>query len=197
MSSMHTGEKIIIGGLFVQLVSFALFVVVAGVFHHRLVNDKPVRKQFHPSAFFRREHKSLASTTSMALTRNTVPPRANLNELPWKRHLYNLYFTSGLLVVRSLFRIIEYIQGNSGYLLSHEVFLYIFDAVLMLAVMVMFNWIYPSEVTEAYGKKPDGTMTTELHQVRDGYMRRDAQLGKEEVRNTNNKGFRGGWIPSR
>jgi hypothetical protein len=41
-----------------------------------------------------------------------------------------------------------YIQGNSGYLLSHEVFLYIFDALLMLAVMIMFNWVHPSEVTE-------------------------------------------------
>jgi hypothetical protein len=74
--------------------------------------------------------------------------RTSLSQLPWKRHLYNLYFTSGLIMVRSIFRVIEYIQGNSGYLLSHEVFLYIFDALLMLAVMIMFNWVHPSEVTE-------------------------------------------------
>lgn len=49
-------------------------------------------------------------------------------------------------MVRSLFRIIEYLQGFSGYLLSHEVYLYIFDAVLMLVVMVLFNVLHPSEV---------------------------------------------------
>tara|TARA_R110002060_G_scaffold984_5_gene2271 strand:+ start:888 stop:1130 length:243 start_codon:yes stop_codon:yes gene_type:complete len=41
---------------------------------------------------------------------------------------------------------IEYIQGFDGYLLSHEVYLYIFDAVLMLAVMVIVNVVHPSEV---------------------------------------------------
>jgi hypothetical protein len=57
-----------------------------------------------------------------------------------------LFIGSALIMVRSLFRIIEYLQGFSGYLLSHEVYLYIFDAVLMLAVMVLFNVLHPSEV---------------------------------------------------
>jgi hypothetical protein len=49
-------------------------------------------------------------------------------------------------MVRSLFRVIEYLQGFSGFLLSHEIYLYVFDAVLMLAVMVLFNVLHPSEV---------------------------------------------------
>ena len=40
----------------------------------------------------------------------------------------------------------EYLQGFSGYLLSHDIYLYIFDAVLMFCVMVMFNVVHPSEV---------------------------------------------------
>jgi hypothetical protein len=103
--------------------------VVAGIFHYRLVHDKPVKKcdQKTPAPVFA--------------------------HLPWKRHLYNLYIASGLIIVRSVFRIAEYIQGNAGYLLSHEVFLYVFDAVLMLVVMVLFNCVHPSEVTEAYMKR--------------------------------------------
>jgi len=34
--------------------------------------------------------------------------------------------------------VIEYVQGNAGYLISHEVFLYIFDTLLMEAVMLIF-----------------------------------------------------------
>jgi hypothetical protein len=148
LAALHTGEKLIIAGLFVQLFSFAVFIVVAGVFHYRLVTDKPFRKTGGSSIFKSRKHRHLASASSAAPFNATTMTRTSLSQLPWKRHLYNLYFTSGLIMVRSIFRVIEYIQGNSGYLLSHEVFLYIFDALLMLAVMIMFNWVHPSEVTE-------------------------------------------------
>ncbi|KAL4940671.1 RTA1 like protein-domain-containing protein [Aspergillus oleicola] len=37
-------------------------------------------------------------------------------------------------------------HGNDGYLVSHEVYLYIFDAVLMVLVMIVFAWVHPSEV---------------------------------------------------
>lgn len=38
------------------------------------------------------------------------------------------------------------IAGNDGYLISHEVFLYIFDALLMFLVMVIFAVVHPSEI---------------------------------------------------
>ena len=36
--------------------------------------------------------------------------------------------------------------GNDGYLISHEVFLYVFDALLMLLVSVLFAIVHPSEI---------------------------------------------------
>lgn len=51
-------------------------------------------------------------------------------DVPWEKHLIVLYIASTLIMVRSIFRIVEYVQGNGGYLLRHETFLYIFDAVL-------------------------------------------------------------------
>lgn len=51
-------------------------------------------------------------------------------------------------MVQSLFRVVEYIEGNDGYLLRHEYYLYIFDAMLMFCVMVLFNVVHPSEVQE-------------------------------------------------
>ncbi|KAF5561557.1 Rtm1p [Fusarium phyllophilum] len=102
----NLGEKIIIAGLFVQIVVFGFFVVTSILFHTRL----------------------LKSPT----------PESLRGDVPWARYLYVLYATSFLILVRSIFRVIEYLQGNKGYLISHEIFLYIFDAILMALVMVIF-----------------------------------------------------------
>ena len=64
----------------------------------------------------------------------------------WYKHLLVLYGASALIIVRNLFRVVEYVQGTDGYLLEHEWSLYIFDAILMLMLMVAFNLVHPSEV---------------------------------------------------
>lgn len=71
---------------------------------------------------------------------------ATLGIIPWKKHLFALYATSILVLLRSVFRVIEYIQGNAGYLLRHEVFLYVFDAVLMFLVMLILNFSHPGDI---------------------------------------------------
>jgi hypothetical protein len=38
------------------------------------------------------------------------------------------------------------VQGFSRYLLSHEVYLYMFDSLLMFCVMAIFNVVHLSEV---------------------------------------------------
>ncbi|OBT69395.1 hypothetical protein VE03_01136 [Pseudogymnoascus sp. 23342-1-I1] len=73
-------------------------------------------------------------------------PTSRAQDVPWRKHLVALYLASVLVMVRSIFRVVEYLQGFDGYLLSHEYYLYIFDAVLMLCVLVVFNVVHPSEV---------------------------------------------------
>ncbi|KAH7166449.1 RTA1 like protein-domain-containing protein [Dactylonectria macrodidyma] len=68
---------------------------------------------------------------------NDPTPRASRGEIPWTRYLYVLYTSSVIILLRSIFRVVEYLQGNDGYLISHEVFLYIFDTLLMAIVMVV------------------------------------------------------------
>ena len=62
--------------------------------------------------------------------------------------MYVLYIASRLIMVRSVFRVVEYLQGNNGYFLRHEVYLYIFDAVLMLIAMCLFNWVHPAQIMD-------------------------------------------------
>ena len=100
------GQKIIIGGLFVQIIMFSIFLVTSIVFH------------------------SKASKQSTALIFSSI--------VNWRRYLHILYITSILILVRSIFRVVEYLQGHDGYLTSHEIFLYIFDALLMFLVMLIF-----------------------------------------------------------
>ncbi|PYH91878.1 hypothetical protein BO71DRAFT_287640, partial [Aspergillus ellipticus CBS 707.79] len=49
----------------------------------------------------------------------------------------------------SIFRLAEYTGGESSPLLQHEYYVYIFDAVLLFAVMVVFNIFYPSRINDA------------------------------------------------
>ncbi|KAF2021848.1 RTA1 like protein, partial [Aaosphaeria arxii CBS 175.79] len=130
LALLHAGEKIIIVGLFLQIFFFGFFIVVAGLFNYRLSRAE----SFHPI----NDRNSTAIPT---------------HDLPWRRHLYTLYVVSALIMIRSIFRVVEYLQGNNGYLLRHEIFLYIFDALLMFIVMAIFNWIHPAEVTDLHQKR--------------------------------------------
>lgn len=57
-----------------------------------------------------------------------------------------LYGASILILVRSIFRIIEYAQGYGGWLMTHEVFMYVFDAALMFLVCVILGAVHPAHV---------------------------------------------------
>ncbi|KAH9211067.1 RTA1 like protein-domain-containing protein [Leptodontidium sp. 2 PMI_412] len=76
-----------------------------------------------------------------------TPTQKVLNDaIPWRKHMFALYASSFLILIRCVFRLVEYAQGRTGYLMSNEVFLYLFDSVLMLGTMIIFAMIHPSEV---------------------------------------------------
>jgi hypothetical protein len=83
--------------------------------------------------------------------RKVPTTRVLTQPIPWERQLHALYGASALILVRSLFRLIEYAQGNDGYLISHEVFLYVFDSTLMLATMIWLAVVHPSKITALLG----------------------------------------------
>lgn len=63
----------------------------------------------------------------------------------WKKHMRTLYICSGLILIRNLVRMIEYLEGYDGWVISHEVMLFIFDSVPMLLVFVVFAVWHPSD----------------------------------------------------
>ncbi|KAL1583112.1 hypothetical protein WHR41_08289 [Cladosporium halotolerans] len=68
---------------------------------------------------------------------------ATASSLPWSRYLWVLYVGSLLIVVRCVFRIAEYAGGQEGVLMGTETYLYVFDAALMVLVMVVFSVQHP------------------------------------------------------
>jgi len=129
-SSLHLGEMVVIGGLFMQILFFGFFVITSVVFHYRILRNPTPRSEI----------------LSGAATGKKWGAR-------WETLLMMLYITSTFILVRSVFRAIEYIMGNDGLLLRNEVWLYCFDSVLMLAVMGCFNAVHPSRVVPGSGKE--------------------------------------------
>ena len=127
-SSVTTGQDIILAGLFIQIIGFGLFIIVALLFNKRI-----------------RAHPTRQST-----------------DRPWQKHLLVLYFVSLLIMIRSVIRVVEYIQGNDGFILSHEAFLYIFDGAVMLIAIGTFNVFHPSELLPGKGSRQRQSSFEEL-----------------------------------
>lgn len=111
---LNLAQKAIIGGLFLQIAFFGFFIIVAAIFHTRMLRS-PTARSLQP-------------------------------EIRWTSYLGSLYFVSCLILIRSVFRAIEYLQGNDGMILRHEYFMYIFDATLMFGVMLWMNFKHPGEI---------------------------------------------------
>jgi hypothetical protein len=72
--------------------------------------------------------------------------RSQQSDCRWQVYLRTLYIAGCLIIIRNLFRVIEYAQGNDGYLLTKEAFIYIFDALPMLVVVTWLHWRHPGEI---------------------------------------------------
>ncbi|KAH8645877.1 RTA1 like protein-domain-containing protein [Tricladium varicosporioides] len=78
--------------------------------------------------------------------RLTENPTAASATAAWTKHFYALYFASLLISIRSIFRVAEFAGGHEGTLMTHEIYLYIFDAVLMFGVSICFNVVHPGDI---------------------------------------------------
>ncbi|KAH8169328.1 RTA1 like protein [Sarocladium implicatum] len=81
--------------------------------------------------------------------------KARETNVPWLRYIYILYVASGLILIRSVFRTAEYLEGRGGHLQTHEVYFYVLDTVFMFLVMAVFNVAHPSAVVDKRAKSID------------------------------------------
>ncbi|KAJ5803437.1 Protein RTM1 [Penicillium pulvis] len=145
ISAMNTGANIVVGGLVVQLLFFGFFVVVSAVFHWR----------------FKRQPRYI----HVSSTRSHGPE----TRMTWEAMMWALYIACLLILVRSVFRVVEFVEGNNGFIMRREYLLYIFDACLMSLTGIVLIIVYPGSFLPQ-GSKRDSElqlMSTEASAHRD------------------------------
>ncbi|KAJ5291926.1 RTA1 domain protein [Penicillium angulare] len=135
LSAMDTGANIVVGGLVVQLLFFGFFVIVSAVFHWRA----------------RRQQLNISDSYS-------VQPQGFMNCMTWVSVMYALYAACFLILVRSVFRVVEFVEGNSGFIMRREYLLYIFDACLMSLTGIVLVIVFPGHLFPGSGNKRDSEL---------------------------------------
>ncbi|KAL2816985.1 RTA1 like protein-domain-containing protein [Aspergillus granulosus] len=114
------GENLTIVALIIQVLFFTFFLVTSIIVHLRIKKS--------PTAASR---EAIIHWTGNLLAKN------------WVTLLIALYTVSALILIRSVFRLVEFIDGYGGFLMTHEAFIYIFDTLPMFVVMVVLNLWHP------------------------------------------------------
>ncbi|KAK9722834.1 hypothetical protein K7432_002373 [Basidiobolus ranarum] len=65
------------------------------------------------------------------------------NVTGWRILYWPIWINIVALLIRSVYRVAEFAQGFQGYLISHEVYFYIFDSLMMLIAIVAYVIIPP------------------------------------------------------
>ncbi|KAH7349174.1 RTA1 like protein-domain-containing protein [Pyrenochaeta sp. MPI-SDFR-AT-0127] len=126
-SMAKIGQVIMLIGLFVQLLFFGFFLVISLLFWKRL----------------------RGSTKMLSIPQN--------GHHSWTALLKLLLCAAVIIILRCIFRVLEFAQGHGGYLASHEVYMYLFDTAPMLVVQVMFHFVHAADVfgLDSIGKARD------------------------------------------
>ncbi|KAL3420030.1 rta1 domain-containing protein [Phlyctema vagabunda] len=91
---------------------------------------------------------TVAGIFHMRISRHPTTISKSLT-VPWQRELMVLYGSSLLILIRSVYRVLEYIQGSDGVLMKTEAYMYVFDAAFIFIAMALFNIWHPSRVTNS------------------------------------------------
>lgn len=72
----------------------------------------------------------------------------------WKRHIVLVVTACDLILIRSIFRLVEYASDSDGPLMEKEIFTILLDSVLMFLCMLFFNLFHPSQALNENSDHP-------------------------------------------
>jgi hypothetical protein len=85
-------------------------------------------------------------TISVIFGKRLKKVKGSLLRLQHGTLLYVLFGVSILIIIRCIYRVVEFCQGNDGYLMGHEAFLYVFDTIPMFVVQAIFHYYHPGQM---------------------------------------------------
>jgi len=62
--------------------------------------------------------------------------------------IWLVYFSSVFILIRGVYRTIEFAQGHGGFLITHEVYFYLFDALPLLLAIIIYVPFWPGKYVE-------------------------------------------------
>ncbi|GAA5828461.1 hypothetical protein JCM11251_006260 [Rhodosporidiobolus azoricus] len=131
-SMAQTGQKIALVGLFIQLFFFLGFCALLAVLIYRVRANYP-HLRYPPKPFRFGNGFGVFSTDPIE---------------DWRPLAWVLALTCGGIIVRSIFRLIEYAQGHDGALKTTEAWFYLLDALPLWISMTLFCVIWPPRVLD-------------------------------------------------
>lgn len=137
-STIALSKNIVLGGLIVQVVALALFILSCWQVHRRLESERRVVV--------------------------VCDDDDDASVIRWQNHFRALELVTLLLVLRSVVRLVEFAQGTSGFVASHEVFIYGFDSAPMFLIMLIMAIIYPQRLVRDANKAKDDAWEIADHQ---------------------------------
>ncbi|KAI9373259.1 RTA1 like protein-domain-containing protein [Aspergillus egyptiacus] len=128
IDSFNRGRKLALVGVVVQIVAFCIFSVAA------------VRFNFTSKRFLAAGPEPLyAQDEQFAFSVQDKPQKSN-----WQPLLRAVNFSTAMILIRSIFRMIEFTEGPTGYINTHEWPFYVFDAAPILPCVALFITVHPS-----------------------------------------------------
>ncbi|KAJ5175890.1 RTA1 like protein-domain-containing protein [Penicillium canariense] len=123
---LDRGKHIAQAGVIIQLAAFGLFSLAAARFNF-------TSKQFFATMRERYERFGEKDYIIDGIAKNRH----------WPALLRVVNLTSLLILVRSVYRLVEFTEGSTGYLNTHEWAMYVFDALVIYPCIVLFIYWHP------------------------------------------------------
>ncbi|KAJ7192931.1 RTA-like protein [Mycena pura] len=128
-ATVGIGEKISLVGLSVQLASFAIFTVLLLNFGWRLRAEYP--------AIWAQHARHPATTRFWAIF-------SAQHENEWRTLYFTMCLTCIGILIRSVFRIVEFSGGYTGFVATHEGYFYALDALPLWLATALYAIVWPA-----------------------------------------------------
>jgi len=130
-SKLSRGKRIAQTGVAIQLICFGLFSVIA------------VRFNFTSKRFATQFEERLGDTVGEKYC--SIDGSEKKLKPNWQAILRVTNFASAMILIRSIYRMIDFSLGKTGYTGSHEWCVYVFDALVIFPVVALYIYWHPSK----------------------------------------------------
>ncbi|KAI0363895.1 RTA1-domain-containing protein [Pilatotrama ljubarskyi] len=131
-SKIRLGSNIILGGLFIQIIAMTIFVACMCEYAYRRATDRPFRK---PEVMSYREAG--------------VPAIRRILTRPMKMLIAGICLATIFIYIRSVYRIIEFLNGFDGSIAHNQTLFDLFDGMLVTLAMYTLNVMHPGQLLKA------------------------------------------------